>query len=259
MNAQGDFIWYELMTSDMDAARAFYEPVVGWTMGAAATMPGMDYRMISVGENMVGGMMAIDADMAGHGAKPLWIGYVAVTDVDATAQAITAAGGHILLPPSDIPGIGRFAMASDPDGAPFYIMRGASDETSRVFAEETVWHWGWNELWTPDPDRAIVFYGAIFGWHVQGAMPMGPAGEYRFLFQGETRIGAIGPVAALDAPDRPACWRHYFNIPSVAAAVAAIAAHGGAVTNGPHVVPGGATIIVARDPQGAEFALVGGA
>lgn len=262
-NAQGDFIWYELMTTDMDGARAFYEPVVGWSIGAESGMPGMDYRMIGVGdgdaahdEDFVAGLMELDDEMLSNGGRPMWIAYIGVDDVDAMAGAIEQAGGRIFVPPSEIPGVGRFAMVADPQGAPFYIMRGASDESSTVFSERGLRRCGWNELITPDQIAAHRFYTTLFGWRQEGAMPMGDGGPgYCFLLQGETRIGATGPRPG----GAPASWRHYFRVPSIDAAIAAVTAHGGTVEQGPHDVPGGDMIVVGKDPQGAEFALVGGA
>jgi predicted enzyme related to lactoylglutathione lyase len=258
-NQQGEFIWYELMTPDIDGARSFYG-ALGLGMSAQSDMPGQDYRMIAYGQAMVGGAMELDADMLAHGAAPMWLGYIAVADVDAAAAKIVELGGHLFVPPRDIPGVGRFAMAADPQGAPFYLMRGASDEISTVYADGAVGHWGWNELWTPDPDAALAFYGAVFGWRQEGTMPMGPAGDYRFIFAGETRLGAIGPRAVISTGNEVgagAFWRHYFRLPSIDAAIAAIGAQGGTITDGPHDVPDGDTIIVGRDPQGAQFALVG--
>lgn len=254
-NRQGDFIWYELMTPDMEGARVFYQAVVGWTIGAASGQPGMDYRMIGDGQGMAGGLMGLDADMLAHGAKPMWTGYIGVDDVDAMAGRIEAAGGRLFVRPRDIPGIGRFAMAADPQGAPFYIMRGFSDGTSSVFSERVLRRCGWNELTTPDQAGAHAFYTGLFGWRQEGAMPMGTGLGYCFLFQGETRIGATAPKG----DGGPASWRFYFRVPSIAAAVAMIEAQGGTVTSGPHAVPEGDTVVIARDPQGADFALVGGA
>ncbi len=255
-NAQGDFIWYELMTSDIEGARAFYAAVAGFEVGNASDMPGQDYRMIRHGADMVGGMLQLDLRMREGGAEPLWIGYIAVADVDVTAAAILEKGGHIFMPPTDIPGVGRYAMAADPQGAPFYIMRGASDETSTVFSATQAGHWGWNELWAPDPQAALAFYGGLFGWRQEGAMPMGPRGDYMFLMQGDTPIGAIGPA---QGRDKPAHWRHVFRVSAIEPALAAARAHGATDIEGPHEVPGGDHVLYGRDPQGAAFVLVGGA
>ncbi|MBN8817313.1 MAG: VOC family protein [Sphingomonas sp.] len=253
-NRHGEFIWYELMTTDMDAARAFYEPVVGWTIGATSGMPGMDYRMIEAADGPVGGMMQLDADMIAHGARPAWIGYIGVDDVDATAVAIEAAGGTIHLAPRDIPGVGRFAMAADPHGAPFYVMRGSTEGgTSTSYSVDGVGHCGWNELSSPDQKAALAFYLPIFAWTNPDSMPMGAMGDYRFLYAGDLRIGA-----SVEQKGRPAGWLHYMRVPSIAASIAAVTAGGGAILHGPHEVPGGDRIIIGTDPQGAAFALVGG-
>jgi predicted enzyme related to lactoylglutathione lyase len=254
-NKQGEFIWYELMTTDIEAARAFYEPVAGWKIGDKSVMPGMDYRMINAPDAMIGGVMPIDQDMASHGAKPLWIGYIGVDDVDATVEAIKAADGTIHLPPFDIPGVGRLAMASDPQGAPFYVMRGAvEDGTSTAYSVDGVGHCGWNELSSPDQTAALDFYMGLFGWTNPDSMPMGEMGQYRFLFVDDLRIGA-----SVEQKDLPAFWLHYFRVPSIAKAIEAVKAGGGTVMMGPHEVPGGDHIIIGTDPQGAQFALVGGA
>ncbi|WP_288409715.1 VOC family protein [uncultured Sphingomonas sp.] len=80
MNRQGDFIWYELLTRDIDAAAAFYGDVIGWTVQDSG-MPGMDYRLfVAPDGTMVGGLMAMPGGMP----DPIWLGYVAVDDVDAT-------------------------------------------------------------------------------------------------------------------------------------------------------------------------------
>ena len=130
-NPHGSFIWYELMTSDAAAAGEFYSAVVGWTFGDR--MPGdIDYRGIvrSDGGN-AGGVLQIDESMRSHGARPGWLGYIGVDDVDATVAAIEGDGGKVLMPAWDLPNVGRLAMVADPQGAPFYLMRGASEAIQR--------------------------------------------------------------------------------------------------------------------------------
>ena len=124
-NPHGSFIWYELMSGDPDASKKFYDDVVGWKIGAKP--PGdMDYRMISAPDGDVGGVLRLTDEMRTHGARPVWLGYFGVDDVDKTVAKITAAGGKILMPAWDIPNVGRIAMVTDPQGMPFYVMRGAT-------------------------------------------------------------------------------------------------------------------------------------
>jgi len=256
---QGSPIWYELMTSDADAAGRFYSAVVpGWRFGGRR--PGeLDYRGIERGDGgHAGGVLRIDQSMRSHGARPMWLGYIGADDVDTTVGKIEAEGGKTLMPPFDVPNVGRIAMVADPQGNPFYVMKpippaGREDGQSDVFSADAEQRVGWNELSTADPVAARQFYGALFGWVSDDFMDMGEYGEYRFLdFAGE-RIGAVCGVG----PDSTAGWRYYIRVPSIAAAAQAVTAGGGTVTMGPHEVPGGDHIIIGTDPQGAEFALVG--
>ena len=163
-NPPGTPIWYELMSPDPDASKAFYEPVVGWTVHPSA--PGPDYRMITAADGMVGGLMHLGPEMLAGGARPGWLVYVGVDDPDATFAQARTLGAQPFVPPTDIPGVGRFALLADPQGAPFYIMRGAGDATSGVFAggeNARQGHVAWNELSTPDRQAALEFYGALFG------------------------------------------------------------------------------------------------
>src|SRR5213075_1351470 len=109
-NPPGDFIWYELITPDPVAAKTFYDAVVGWTIEPQPSGE-MDYRMIGRADGgMAGGVMRLTDEMASHGARPTWLGYINVDDVDSRVESIEKAGGKVLLPAFDIPNIGRIAM-----------------------------------------------------------------------------------------------------------------------------------------------------
>ncbi len=261
-NQHGDFIWYELLTGDADAAGDFYGKVIGWT-SADAQMPDMDYRFFSSSDGSdpadgVGGYMAITPEMAEHGAQPAWVGYVGVDDVDDSVTRLTAAGGSVLMPAMDVEGVGRMAMVTDAQGAPFYVMRGASDEASHSFAatEPKIGHCAWNELATSDPDAAKAFYGALFGWRKDGEMDMGALGKYEFMKASGDRfaIGAVMPMM----PGMPMpMWTYYFRVAHIDAAADAITANGGSILQEPTQIPGGEFSLNAMDPQGAVFGLVG--
>ena len=251
-NPHGDFIWYELLTNDPDAAKAFYDPVAGWKIDAAATGD-IDYRMIDAGDGPVGGTMTLTPEMTAHGAKPRWLGYIGVDDVDATLTSIEQRGGHIVMPAFDMDGVGRIALAADPQGNPFYVMRGASDETSTSFDPEKFGHATWNELQTSDLAAAKSFYPAVFGWTLGEVMPMGEQGDYHFLDHGGRMIGAMMTAP----PGAPGGWGFAFHNRDVDAAVARIAELGGTVNDGPMDVPGDQRAVMATDPEGVPFMLVG--
>ena len=118
---QRSFVWYELMTGDVAAAKAFYSKVVGWDM-QDTPMPGMTYTVLRAGETQVAGLMAMPKDACDAGMKPCWVGYIGVDDVDGAAAKVTRLGGKILAAPADIPKVGRFAVAADPQGAAFALL-----------------------------------------------------------------------------------------------------------------------------------------
>ena len=257
-NPHGTPIWYELLTTDAAASKAFYEDVVGWTIHDAEP-GGMDYRMIDTGGgDFAGGLMQLTAEMQGGGAKPSWLFYIGVDDVDASIAKIEAVGGSVLMPAWDIPGIGRLAMVADPQGIPFYIMRGASDASSTAFERTGMGKCNWNELSTPDQAGANAFYATVFGWTYPDKMPMGPLGDYVFIQAGDQTIGATMQTIPPGQPNaQPSAWQFYFRAPDIEAAAAKVTAQGGTVHAGPMEVPGGDRIIVASDPHGVMFGVVG--
>src|SRR5947209_7834002 len=118
----GGFIWYELMTPDAEGAKAFYDAVVGWQFGEAAAEYG-GYRMINRSDGgQAGGVLPLTDEMQQHGARPAWLGYISVDDVDQAGASIERAGGKVLMT-HDIANVGRIAMVTDPQGAPFYVMK----------------------------------------------------------------------------------------------------------------------------------------
>ncbi|MFC7536089.1 VOC family protein [Sphingomonas sp. GCM10030256] len=254
-NPAGSFIWYELITPDVDGAKRFYDAVVGWNVADRSDFPN-GYRMIGRSDGTsAGGILPLSAEMQEHGARPGWLGYVSVDDVDAAVDRMKADGGTALMPPFDIPGVGRVALVADPDGAPFYLMRpSGSDTDSDVFSADQPQHVRWNELWSGDPAEAIAFYSRHFGWRQEGDMDMGELGKYQFLYHGDTMIGAVMPRM----PDVPkAMWNFYIGVDDIDRAVEAVRSGGGQVFQEPVEIPGGEYSINVSDPQGAMIGFVG--
>lgn len=249
-NPKGDFIWYELLTRDADAAQRFYGDVVGWTASDSG-QPGMDYRIFDAGDGLAGGMMQINDQMPG--VEPVWLGYVAVPDVDDAVADWTVGGGSVQMPAMDIPNVGRIAMLADPDGVPLYVMRGAVDESSTVFRVADARHVRWNEIAVKDDSAARAFYKARFDWEAAGAIPMGETGDYPLFAASGVNIGALMRSHAGQAPR----WTYYIGVEDIDVAIEKIEAGGGKVLDGPHEIPGGELSLRASDPQGAVFGLVG--
>ena len=250
--SHGSFVWYELMTTDAAAAEPFYRGVIGWSARDAG-YPGMPYTLFSVGEAQVAGMMTLPKEARDAGAGPGWMGYVAVDDVDADAARVAKAGGTVHRAPADIPGVGRFAVVSDPQQAVFVLFKGLPGMSAPPAPANMPGYPGWRELYAVDGAAAFEFYSGLLGWTKADAMDMGPMGVYQmFAVGGETIGGMITKPPNIPAP----FWTYYFQVEGIAAAAARIKTGGGTVINGPMQVPGGSWILQALDPQGALFALV---
>ena len=251
----GAFVWYELMTSDVAAAKSFYADVNGWDL-QEMPMPGMTYTIANAGGTAVAGLMALPDQVRDAGGRPGWIGYVAVDDVDAGAAAFARDGGMVHRAPDDIPGVGRFAVVADPQGAVLCLFKGSDPEPAapKPLMARPPGHAGWHELLAFDHAALFDFYAGQFGWTRDTAVDMGGMGVYQLFAHGGAAIGGMmNKPAEVPAP----FWLYYFITDGIDEAAERVKAGGGTVINGPHEVPGGMWILQCLDPQGAIFALVG--
>ncbi len=242
-----DFVWFELVTPDAKAAEAFYTAVVGWTTEASSG-PAGPYTIFKAGDFHVGGLLEMQDVPSG------WLGYLGVDDVDAFAKRVEAAGGAICKPPQDIPGVGRFAVVADPQGAMFILFVDAPGAEPPRPAPMSPGSLGWSELHAADWEKAFDFYAPLFGWVKHDTVPMGEMGVYQ-TFGPST--AAIGGMFSNHAPAPMPYWLYYFCVEGIDSAVERVKAHGGQVLMGPVEVPGGAWVVNAMDPQGALFAILG--
>src|SRR5215218_8021231 len=152
-NSRGRFVWYDLMTTDPEGAKAFYAAVTGW---GTQVWDEMAYTMWTVGERPIGGIMKLPAEALAGGARPHWLGYVAVPDVDATTARAQELGATVMVPPTDIPTVGRYSVLADPQGALIaaYTHASAAPEPEGM---PPVGEFSWHELATTDPEAAWGF------------------------------------------------------------------------------------------------------
>jgi predicted enzyme related to lactoylglutathione lyase len=243
-------VWYELMTSDMKAAEAFYKTVVGWTT-APFDGAGQPYTMFNrSGGVSVGGVMTKPAEVK---APPFWAMYIGVPKLEEAVSKIKQLGGKEHTEVIAIPGVGRIQMMMDPQGAAFYVIEPASNERRPEGAPE-MGDASWHELMTTDWQAAMKFYQQAFGWQPSQAMDMGPMGTYQMFDRPHGMIGGMMNKPP-DMANVPPNWQIYFRVPDVHAAAKTIKANGGQILNGPMEVPGGDWVLNAMDPQGAAFGL----
>ena len=249
MSKAGDFVWYDLMTTDPGAAQEFYGKVVGW--GTTEWQGPAPYTMWCAGEEPIGGVMELPEQAKQMGAPPHWLAYVQTNDLPGTCARIKELGGNVLKDPEDIPDTGSFAIVADPQGAVFALYT-PTDEQAQQDVTPRPGRFSWHELATEDPEGAWDFYSKAFGWEKTDAMDMGEMGIYQMYGNGDHPLGGMFKRPA----EMPvSAWTYYAMVPDINAAVEQVTANGGQVLNGPMEVPGGDQVAQCMDPQGCAFAL----
>ena len=243
----GRFIWHELVTGDVQRALGFYGELFGWRSREMDMGPGGTYTLLSIGDKDVGGIAP-----PATGQPPHWLGYVTSEDVDATAKSAKALGATIVVPPTDIPNVGRFALLIDPQGAAIAPMR-SLDEAPEVERPATG-TFCWDELLSTDQAGSVAFHTKLFGYETK-AMDMGPMGTYQVLTKGEKQRGGIMQAP----PGVPTHWLAYVVVDDVDASAARVARLGGKVVAPAADIPGIGRFSVIQDPTGATVALFKGA
>ncbi len=253
VSSHGYFVWYELTTTDPNAAKIFYADVVGWST-RDASMPGAAYTLFAAGEDPVAGLTGLSAEARKMGAQPRWMGYVGVDDVDAATDRLQRLGGAVYVPPTDVPDVSRFSVVADPQAATLALVNGLNSGQQQPSALVMPGHVGWHELSAVNWEEAFAFYGELFGWQKVDA-DFGGIGTYLVFSAGGQTVGGM----STKPPTVPmSFWLYYFNVGDLDAAAARVKAGGGKILEGPIEARGGNRIARCTDPQGAMFALRAG-
>ena len=241
----GKFVWFEHLSNDVPAARAFYEKLFGWNTEMMAMPGGSPYAMIHNGDSGIGGYAPARA-----GAPTQWMSYLSVPDVDSAYKAAIAAGAKSVAAPTDVGAVGRMATVADPTGGVFSLWRSAEGDPPEV--ETTpVGGWIWNELTTQDEKTALAFYEKVFSFD-HDEMDM-PDGTYYVL-----KHGGKGRAGLMRAPDTavPTMWTPYVCVDDADAVAARAASLGATAIVPPTEIPAVGRFAVFADPQGAAIAVL---
>lgn len=240
----GRIVWYDLITTDPERAKAFYTELLGWTTRTMSMGPEAEYTMFANSGKDFGGIEAAKApDVPSH-----WIHYTTVEDVDAAAAAAKSLGGAVHVPPTDIPTVGRFAIIADPTGgfiAPFRGLQQMPEDESPTPVGAFVWP----ELSSSDRAAAAAFLCGIFGW-TERAMDVDMM-PYTVLCRGDKDVAGIGNATE----GGPTFWLSYVKVADVDAVAQRAVALGGSLMLEPMDIPGIGRIAIAQDPTGAPFGL----
>ncbi len=262
--AYGRFVWHDLMTSDVEASKAFYTALLGWdireiTMAEGAPPYAMIFASAAEDAPGVGGFEVVPPE---QGTPPHWMGYVEVDDLQATQGKIEQAGGSILLAPTEIPNVGSFCVAKDPAGgclAPFQSANERQPDPEPGSQKDG--QFVWNELLTRDTETCSAFYPQVIPWHLESMDMPGPDGNpttYHMFKRGEGGSAPHVDAGMMQIPEgaeAPTHWLHYVQVDDVDATIAKAQELGGAVHAPAMDVAGVGRIGVLADPLGASFAV----
>jgi uncharacterized protein len=245
----GRFCWIELQTTDPAAAQRFYGDLFGWTY-EELNVPQGRYTMGKADGKLVAGLIAQPEPVARAGTPPSWLSYVAVDDVQASADAAARLGGQVLLPPRSF-GTGALSMLADPTGALFLLWHTTQPMGAFLYGETGAL--SWNELISTNADVAQRFYTQLFGWKAQ-PMPM-PGFTYTILNSGDAPVGGLMQQTP-ELKGAPSAWAVYFAVTDADATFAKAAKLGAKVITPLTDIPEIGRFGWLEDPQGAVFAII---
>lgn len=251
----GTFSWVDLAAHNLDAAERFYTRLFGWTAERMQFGPadGDVYVMLRKDGHDAAAVYAMDPTQKAQGLPPAWLSYVTVQSADEAAAKARALGATVLADAFDVVDAGRMALIGDPAGAMLAAWEPGRHTGAGIMGEPG--SLCWNDLATRDLEAAARFYAALFGW---SAVPVeGTPRPYVQLMNGDAPAGggiyAMAPEMAGVAPH----WSPYFAVEDADASVRRAQELGAAVGMAPYDLPGVGRFAVLRDPQGAEFHVIG--
>lgn len=241
----GKFVWFEHVSGDAAKARAFYEPLFNWHV---ERMPigEQSYQMIMAGNGGIGGLRVVSPGSPSH-----WDSYLSVADVDQSYVAALAAGAKRVMEPTDYGPVGRGATIKDPTGAAVCLWTSTEGDMPDV-DETPIGDWAWNELWTPDPKKAVAFYEKVFGY-THDTMEMGTHGPYYILKSGSTM--RAGVTKSTDPKATP-MWLPYVRVDDCDATADKAHALGAQRLLPPTEFAGVGRFSILQDPLGAAIAII---
>ena len=249
-HAPGSFCWFELATTDQNAAKKFYTSLFGWSADDSPMGPDDFYSMFKLDGREAAAAYTMRKEQRAQGVPPHWMLYISVAEAD---QAVTRAahmGATVLAPAFDVMDIGRMAVIQDPTGAIFSLWQPKKHQGVTIGGVDNTVCWA--DLSTPDPERAGKFYSGLFGWEL--AKDLKDTSGYLHIKNGENFIGGIPPAEHRN-PNAPPHWLLYFQVADAKAATDKAAKLGARVLMPLMTLDKVGTWSIIADPQGAVFAL----
>jgi predicted enzyme related to lactoylglutathione lyase len=249
-HAPGSFCWFELATTDQNAAKKFYTSLFGWSVDDSPMGPDDFYSMFKLDGHQTGAAYTMRKEQRAQGVPPHWMLYIAVADADQAVSKTAQLGGTVLAPAFDVMDVGRMAVIQDPTGAIFSVWQAKKNQGVTIGGVDNTVCWA--DLSTPDPGRAKNFYSGLFAWELTTS-PNDPSG-YLHIKNGEHFIGGIPPAEHRDK-HIPPHWLLYFQVADAKAATDKATQLGAKILMPLMTMEKVGTWSIVADPQGAVFAL----
>jgi len=246
----GKVIFVELVTPDLAASKRFYGELLGWSF-RDITDGTAEYAEALLDGREVAGLFQ-KKQRPGEQRQPAWLGFFAVSDVDAAEKTAVDRGAKLLHGPKSFPERGRQAVLADPQGAVFGLLASSSGDPPDVLAGPG--EWIWNSLLASDPDADAAFYQALFGYEVFDLPAR--AGTRHVLLASEDYARASANSLPTKQPEARPHWVHFVRVADAETAAAKAASLGGRVVVAPHLDRHGGKVALVADPQGAVLGLM---
>lgn len=247
----GNFCWFELATSDQEAAKKFYGGLFGWTAMDFPMGPHGYYTMFQQRGKQVGAAYTLMPDQTQHGVPPHWGTYVAVTSVDDAIGKAKTLGATVLAGPMDVFEHGRMAVLRDPTGAAICVWQAKQHQGVGLWGE--LGAFCWSELLTRDTAAATKFYTSLFGWKAK--VSEGAGFPYTHWQNDGADIGGMMAIMEQWGPVPPN-WSNYVQVQNCDESAAKAASLGGKVCVPPTDIPNTGRFAMLQDPQGAMFSVI---
>ena len=248
----GVFCWFELGTSDAEAAKKFYGELFGWTANDTMAGPDMVYTILQRDGKDIGALYKLTEEHKSKGVPPHWLSYILVASADESAAKAAGLGGSVTMGPFDVGDVGRMAVIEDPSHAVFALWQPTS-KSPKLLRDEP-YTLCWNELYTKDAAQAVEFYTKLFGWTTK-LNDMGSLVYTEFINDGKAIAGML-PITPDMGDEIVPHWVGYISVDDCDVTTNKAKAMGADIKMTPTDIPGVGRFAIMNDPQGAGFAII---
>ena len=243
----GQFVWYDLLTNDVEGVKAFYGGLFGWTFDDGGEKPPV-FTTIFLKGRPIGGIAATQ-EMKQEVNVSQWVSSVSVPDVDRAVAEVKRLGGTVTAEPQDLPHRGRVAVVRDNQNALLALVSSPTGDPPLERSE--VGGWLWTELWTRDAAASLAFYEELLGYEAVAYEDTQPANYHVLQRDGQNLAG----VLAYDLPGVEPNWLPYVLVEDPASLVRKVEGLGGRVLFPPDPGIRGGGVAIIADPSGAAITI----